>query len=124
MLWGLSLAHPKQDVIQCALRPEAKGQINVYAEELKAAAHLVGTHGMSQQEFSDSGLFYAAVERIRGQRAASMKDKYDFLEEVLAFLEAEGRIKHWEHTGGRERHDFQVILNDDRVSIIEAKGHL
>ena len=118
------MAHPKHQVIQCNLHPESKDQINLYADELKTAAYSIGSHGLTPQEFDDSGLFYAAVERIRGQRAASMKTKYTFLEEVFSFLKSIGKIKSWKHTGGRERHDFQVVLNDDRVSIIEAKGCL
>lgn len=118
------MGHPKQHVIPCKLDPNAKEAIALYAEELKAAAHTVGSHGMTEQEFFDSGLFYAAVERIRGQKAASMKDKYSFLEEILAQLQISGRIKSWSSTGGKERHDFQVILNDGRISVIEAKGCL
>jgi hypothetical protein len=38
-----------------------------YAEVLKTDAHKLGAHGLSEQEFYDSGVFRGAIERIRGQ---------------------------------------------------------
>ncbi len=118
------MSHPKSNIIQCGLQADTKDQIDTYASELIAAAPTIGSHGLSSQEFMDSGLFHAAIERIRGQRAASMKEKHSFLDEIFSFLKSENRIASWETTGSKERHDYQVVLNDGRTSVIEAKGCL
>jgi len=69
-------------------------------------------------------LFGAAVERLRGQQAASMRVKRDFLDTVLKFLKSKRKIKDYAFTGHGDRHDYRVVLPDDRVSIFEAKGCL
>ncbi len=114
----------KQPIIPCELLPEVKETIQVYAEELKEQAHTIGSHGLSQKEFQNSGIFRSALERLRGIQAASMTEKKDFMNEVLSFMQSAKKIKNWEFTGAGERHDYQVEMPDGRISIIETKGCL
>lgn len=111
-------------VIPCVLEHETKLRINKYAEDLRAAAHTIGAHGLTNEDFVSSGLFRAAIERIRGQQSASMGPKREFLDEVLGHLKRGGFIKDYQFTGAGDRHDYHVILLDDRVSVFEAKGCL
>ena len=44
--------------------------------------------------------------------------------EILDHLKENNNIKSWEFTGAGERFDYQVIMPDDRITIIETKGCL
>ena len=101
-----------------------KSLVETYAKELEAAAPMIGSHGLDAENFEACGLFKAAVERIRGRQSASMGAKKVFLTEVLDYMKRHGAISDWSFTGAGDRHDYQVILNDERVSIFEAKGCL
>jgi hypothetical protein len=79
---------------------------------------------MDEQTFWDSGLFHGAIERLRGQQAASMRPKREFVAAVLEYLKDAGRIKAWLSAGGDDRHDYEVVLPDETVAAIEAKGCL
>ena len=118
------MSSPKQVVIPCVRSSETQELIERYADELRAAAHSVGTHKLSSTEFKDSGLFVAAVERLRGQQAASMAVKREFVDSVLVYLKQKKLIKEYRFTGHGDRHDYRVTLKDDKVSIFEAKGCL
>jgi len=48
-------------------------QIDQFAEVLKTQAHLLGGHGLDEKEFYNSGLFRAAIDRMRGQYSATMR---------------------------------------------------
>lgn len=111
-------------VTPCQLRPESRDAIVAYAEALKAAAPTIGAHGLSPQEFWDSGLFQGAIERLRGQQAASMTVKREFMRTVLDFLQAGGHIISWTGSGSSDRHDYEVMMPDQTVVAIEAKGCL
>lgn len=115
---------PERDVIPCRVLRETKDRIEEYAEQVRGAAHSIGTHGMSEQEFKDSGLFHAAIERLRGQQAASMTTKRTFVADVLDYMEKQGAIKSWTSTGGSDRHDYEIRMPSGRVAIVEAKGCL
>jgi len=115
---------PKSVVIPCERLPDVRVLIEEYAEALKSAAPGIGTHGLNNDDFRDSGLFGAAIERLRGQQAASMAAKRHFLECVLDQLKRSKRIKDFSFTGHGDRHDYRVNLNDGRTSIFEAKGCL
>jgi len=91
---------------------------------LKTEAHKLGAHGLSEEEFYNSGLLAGAIQRIRGQYSATMRDKRDFVSRVLRHMEDEGFIKDWQSAGGKNRHDYTVTLPDGRVSVIELKGCL
>ena len=59
-------------VIPCKKNKELRKQIEEYSEALKTEAHKLGKHGLSEKEFYNSGLFRGAIERVRGQFAATM----------------------------------------------------
>lgn len=111
-------------IVPCQQREDWAEQVQAYAEALRVAASSVGTHGMTPAEFEESGLFSSAIERLRGQRAASTGEKYAFIELVLAFLKGGRLIADYSYAGGGERHDYEVTFEDGRVCCIEAKGCL
>lgn len=110
-------------IIPCLRNNELRRQIEEFAETLKTEAHRLGAHGLSEQEFYNSGLFRGVIERVRGQFSATMSEKRTFFKHILNYMQDGGFIKEWEAVGGN-RHDYAVILNSDRVAIIEAKGCL
>jgi hypothetical protein len=111
-------------VIPCAQNEELKRKIDIFAEELKVEAHKIGSHGLDEAEFYNSGLFRGTIERIRGQFSATMREKREFVKHVLNYMQDNGHIKEWESAGESNRHDYMVTLNSDRVAIIELKGCL
>jgi hypothetical protein len=111
-------------IIPCNKNEELRRQIETYAEELKVEAHKLGTHGLGENEFYNSGLFRGAIELIRGQFSATMRDKRIFVRRVLNFMEDHKFIASWEEAGHANRHDYSVTLNSGRVAAIEAKGCL
>lgn len=113
-----------EGIIPCSLSSETKSVIVRYAEDLKASAHRVGNHGLTEQEFADSGIFRAAVERLRGQQAATMDEKKSFVEAVLDTLAGARRIDAWVFEGGGDRHDYRVTMPNGWICIIETKGCL
>ncbi|HMO51673.1 MAG TPA: hypothetical protein PKE26_10675 [Kiritimatiellia bacterium] len=111
-------------IIPCSLSAKAKRLIAEYAEDLKAAAHAIGNHGLNEEEFRDAGIFRAAVERLRGQQAATMDEKRAFVEAVLDKLKAKKLIEEWAFEGAGDRHDYRVTMPGGWISIIETKGCL
>lgn len=111
-------------IIPCSLLPEVKTAIEQYAESLKSEAHSIGNHGLTESDFWDSGIFRSAIERLRGIQAASMQEKKAFMELVLNFLLASGKVSKWEFKGTGERYDYEVIMADRKVCAIETKGCL
>ncbi len=114
---------PAKEIIPCVLSDETRRLIDAYAEALKNQAHRIGDHGLSEEEFWASGLFRGAIERLRGQQAASMAQKRKFIESVLEYLKQNKRIESWKFRGTGERHDYEVHIND-RICVFEAKGCL
>lgn len=110
--------------ILCEKNAELRQKILDFAEVLKTEAHRLGEHGLDEQEFYQSGLFRGAIERIRGQFSASMKEKRDFVALVLDRMQGEGFIAGWGSAGEANRHDYYVDLNNGRTAIIELKGCL
>lgn len=111
-------------VIPCTANEELRERILQFTEVLKTQAHLLGDHGLDEQEFYDSGLFRGAIERIRGQFSATMRDKRDFASRVLNWLQERGAIIDWESAGEANRHDYTVEMPSGRVCAIELKGCL
>ncbi|ECS6015902.1 hypothetical protein SM092_000802 [Cronobacter sakazakii] len=111
-------------VIPCKKDLQLKKLIESYAEALKVEAHKLGAHGLTEAEFYDSGLFRGAIERIRGQFSATMRDKRNFVKHVLNYMQDNGYIADWESAGESNRHDYMVILNSGRKAAIELKGCL
>ncbi|MCC6743084.1 MAG: hypothetical protein IT175_04410 [Acidobacteria bacterium] len=111
-------------VIPCEKDPERQRQIEEYAEALKAEAHRLGAHGMSEDAFYESGLFRGAIERIRGQFSATMLEKREFVKHVLNYMQDRGHIVDWDSAGENNRFDYTVHLTNERVAAIELKGCL
>ena len=112
------------EVIPCSLLPETRERIEKFAEELKAAAPKVGTHGLSEEEFWNAGIFRGAIERLRGTQAASTSVKHCFLEDVLNHMQTVGAIVSFSFTGGGDRHDYQIEMPKGKRTVFEAKGCL
>lgn len=122
MRWNQSL--PSKPIIPCSRREDWARIVDEYSDALKASAHTIGSHGLSREDFEESGLFKSAIERIRGQQAATTNIKYAFIEDTLKFLQSKDLIKYYEYVGSRDRHDFEVYFHDGRLCCIEAKGCL
>jgi hypothetical protein len=65
-------------VIPCLQNEELQKLIRDYSEVLKTEAHQLGAHGLSEQEFYNSDVFRGAIERIRGQFSATVRDSGNF----------------------------------------------
>ncbi len=111
-------------VIPCEQNRRLRKKIKEFAEILKTESHSLGGHGLSEQEFYDSGLFRGAIERIRGQFSATMREKRDFVKQILNHMEDRGFIVNWESAGEANRHDYAVMMNSGKTAIIELKGCL
>ena len=111
-------------VIPCKQNKELRKKIIEYAETLKTEAHQLGDHGLDEKEFYDSGLFRGAIERVRGQFSATMREKREFVQNVLNHLQDGKFIADWESAGDANRHDYSVTLNSGKTAIIELKGCL
>jgi hypothetical protein len=111
-------------VIPCSLLPEMRSRIAKFADELKAAAPKIGSHGLDENEFWDSGLFQSAVERLRGTQSASTAVKRGFLDEILTHMKTVKVIADFKFTGGGDRHDYQIDMPAGKRAVFEAKGCL
>ena len=112
------------NVIPCEQNEELQIKIRDYAEVLKTQAHTLGGHGLEEQEFYNSGVFRGAIERIRGQFSATMRDKREFVQHVINFMQDGGFIRDWNSAGSENRHDYTVTLTNGRTAVIELKGCL
>lgn len=111
-------------VIPCSLLPETRARISKFAEDLKAAAPKIGSHGLNEDEFWNSGIFQSAVERLRGTQSASTSVKRGFLDEILTHMRTAGAIINFNFTGGGDRHDYQIEMPTGKRAVFEAKGCL
>ena len=111
-------------VIPCERNGELEAQVREFAEVLKTEAHTLGAHALSETDFYQGGLFRGAIERIRGQFSATMREKRDFVGRILHHMQDEGVIQEWESSAERNRHDYTVTFPDDFVTVIELKGCL
>ncbi len=114
----------EKPIIPCELSTDVRELIKKYGEDLKAAAPFIGSHGLSEEEFWASGLFRSVIEKLRGTQVASTGEKRCFIEAVLNFMRGKGAISSWSFKGAGERHDYEVVLSDSRLCVIEAKGCL
>lgn len=110
--------------IPCEQNDDLRSKIKAYADVLKTEAHTIGDHGLSEQEFYNSGLFRGAIERIRGQFSATMKPKRAFVKQILDYMRAQGFIEQWQSAGESNRHDYVVQIPSGRTCVIELKGCL
>ena len=53
-----------------------------------------------------------------------MTEKRSFVADVLGYLQEGGHIRDWRFAGADERHDYEVVLGDGRLCVIETKGCL
>jgi hypothetical protein len=111
-------------ILPCEQNAELRQRIETFAETLKTEAHTLGQHGLTEQEFYNSGLFRGAIERIRGQYSATMREKRDFVSRVLNHMQDGGFISEWTSAGDSNRHDYTVRLPTGRIAVIELKGCL
>lgn len=111
-------------IIPCEQNRDLRRKIEEFAETLKTEAHKIGAHGLDEQDFYNSGLFRGAIERVRGQFSATMRDKREFVQHVLNFMQDREYIRDWESAGESNRHDYIVRMKTGRVAVIELKGCL
>lgn len=111
-------------IIPCEQNAELRRKIETFTETLKTEAHKLGDHGLDEAEFYNSGLFRGAIERIRGQFSATMREKREFVSHILNFMQDGGYISDWESAGENNRHDYSISLNSGKVAAIELKGCL
>ncbi len=111
-------------VIPCSKNSELTAVIRDYAEVLMTEAHKLGNHGLTDEEFYDFGVLRGAIERVRGQYSATMRDKREFVRNILNYMQDRKYIKEWESAGEANRHDYIVRMSSGRVCAIEFKGCL
>lgn len=112
------------NLIPCERNEELRKKIVEFSEILKTEAHRLGDHGLSEDDFYNSGLFRGAIERVRGQFSATMRVKREFVQHVLNHMQDVGYIDDWESAGEANRHDYSVTMPSGKTSIIELKGCL
>lgn len=111
-------------ITPCEKNLELQNLIVSFAETLKREAYKLGDHGLDEQDFYQSGLFRGAIERVRGQQAAKMKQKRAFVAAILDHMKNQHAISDWRSAGEENRHDYQVSLTNGRTAVIELKGCL
>lgn len=111
-------------IIPCEQNKKLRKLIEEFAETLKVDAHKIGTHGLDEKDFYNSGVFRGAIERVRGQFSATMLPKREFVRHVLNYLQDGGFIADWTSAGGSNRHDYVVNLISGKTAVIELKGCL
>lgn len=118
-------AKPEQPkVIPCQRNKELDKQVKTFAETLKESAHTLGDHGLSETDFYQGGVFRGAIERIRGQFAATMAVKRQFVARVLDHMQDHEHIADWDSAGGKNRFDYTVTMPSGKTVVIELKGGL
>ncbi len=112
------------NIIPCEQNAELRKKIEEFSDTLKSEAHKLGAHGLNETEFYNSGVFRGAIERIRGQFSATMRDKREFVQQVLNYMQDKSFITDWESSGEANRHDYSITMPGGRVAVIELKGCL
>jgi len=111
-------------VIPCERDDRLRAEIARFAEALKTEAHRLGDHGLSETDFYRSPLFRGAIEQVRGEFSATMREKREFVKHALNHLEDHGHIEGWDRERGRARSDYAVQLKSGRRAVIDLKGCL
>jgi len=109
-------------VIPCQQNEGLHAKIREYTEILKTQAHLLGNHGLDELDFYNSGVFRGAIEQIRGEIIANLREKREFVQEVLNFMQDRKFIGEWNLSSSENRHDYAISLPSGRTAIIELKG--
>ena len=110
-------------VIPCERDLQLQERIRAFADTLKTQAHTLGDHGLSEDDIY-ANVFRGAIERVRGQFSATMREKREFVAHVLNHMQDRGYVGEWESAGGTNRHDYSVPRPSGRTAIIELKGCL
>lgn len=110
--------------IPCQKNKQLRKQIEEFSEVLKTEAHKLGAHGLTEDEFYNSGLFRGSIERVRGQFSATMREKRELVQHILNHMQDGGFIAEWESAGEANRYDYSVSLNSGKTAAIELKGCL
>ncbi|ATG41976.1 hypothetical protein [Phaeobacter piscinae] len=110
--------------IPCKKDPLLTKRIEEFSETLKTRAHELADFGLPEKDFYDSGIFEGSIQRIRGQISASMGQKKTFVKHILNHMQDHGFIKDWVEAGNANRHDYSVVLNNEKIAAIELKGCL
>lgn len=111
-------------VIPCERNAALRERVDSFAEVLRTEAHTLGSHGLSEVDFYQGGVFRGAIERLRGQFSADMKAKRHFVARVLELMQDRELIRDWQSAGGKNRYDYSVTMPSGRVAVIELKGCL
>jgi hypothetical protein len=120
----MAKAKSKPETLPCLIARETQDQVTEYAKALRKAAPELGSHGLSFDLFWDSGIFRGAIEKLRGEQAATMKDKRSFIKDVLVWMKEIHAVADWRVAGSKDRHDYEVVMPSGKVCAIEAKGCL
>ncbi len=111
-------------VIPCEQDPTLRRQIERFAEVLKTQAHKLGDHGLTEKEFYASPILRGAIQQVRGEFSATMRDKREFVQHMLNHMEDRGFIASWDRAKRGVLHDYVVNLKSGRIAIIDLKGCL
>jgi len=111
-------------VIPCDRNANLRREIETFSEVLKTESHTLGSHGLAERDFYQGGLFRGAIERIRGQFSATMREKRGFVRHVLNYMQDQGFVVDWVSSGDANRHDYTIRLPNNRTAVVELKGCL
>lgn len=111
-------------VIPCEQDPNLRLQIERFAEALKTQAHKLGDHGLTEKDFYASPILRGAIQQVRGEFSATMREKREFVQHVLNHMEDGGFIANWDRAKRGVLHDYVVHLKSGRTAIIDLKGCL
>jgi hypothetical protein len=111
-------------IIPCEVNANLRREVEAFAEALKTEAHALGAHGLSERDFYQGGLFRGAIERIRGQFSATMREKREFVRHILNFMQDGCFIRDWVSSGDANRHDYTITLPTGKIAVVELKGCL
>ena len=96
-------------VIPCEQDPSLRLEIERFAEVLKTQAHKLGDHGLTEKDFYASPIFRGAIQQVRGEFSATMREKREFVQHVLNHMEDGGFITNWDRAKRGVLHDYVVI---------------
>ena len=111
-------------VIPCEQNTKLEKQIEEFSDVLRTESHGLGSHGLSESDFYQSGILEGAVQRFRGQLSATMHEKRAFVARVLNYMQDQGHIDEWHSAGSANRHDYSIKMKNGRISVVELKGCL
>jgi hypothetical protein len=109
-------------VIPCKRNEELHAKILEYSEILKTQAHQLISNGLDEQEFYNSGIFRGAIEQIRGEFIANVREKREFVKAILNFMQDRHFIGEWNLSSSENRHEYAISMPSGRMAVVELKG--